>query len=56
MTARQPVPDSEREGAGIGADLGLSAEHCGEPGAPPPLATKDFPKLVDAPGSYVLER
>ena len=32
------------------------AQHCGEPGAPPPLATKEFPKLADAPGTYVLER
>jgi polyhydroxyalkanoate synthase len=32
------------------------AEHCGEPGAPPPLATAAFPKLADAPGTYVLER
>ena len=31
-------------------------EHCGEPGAPPPLATQRFPKLADAPGTYVLER
>ncbi len=35
---------------------GWLAEYCGEPGAPPPLATKDFPKLADAPGTYVLER
>ncbi len=32
------------------------AERCGEPGAPPPVATPDFPKLAAAPGSYVLER
>src|SRR3970040_1675780 len=30
MTARQPLPDSEREGAGIGADLGLAAERLKE--------------------------
>ena len=30
MTARQPDPDSEREGAGIGVDLGLSAERLKE--------------------------
>ena len=35
---------------------GWLAERCGEPAAPPPLATKDFPKLADAPGTYVLER
>jgi polyhydroxyalkanoate synthase len=32
------------------------AERCGEAGTPPPLATQDFPKLADAPGTYVLER
>jgi polyhydroxyalkanoate synthase len=32
------------------------AERCGEPGAPPPLATQDFPQLAAAPGTYVLER
>jgi polyhydroxyalkanoate synthase len=32
------------------------AERCGAPGAPPPLATDAFPKLADAPGTYVLER
>jgi len=32
------------------------AEHCGKPGQPPPVATKAFPKLADAPGTYVLER
>ena len=32
------------------------AERCGEPGEPPALATPEFPKLVDAPGTYVLER
>ena len=32
------------------------AERCGEPGAPPPAATEAFPKLADAPGTYVLER
>jgi polyhydroxyalkanoate synthase len=31
-------------------------ERCGEPVAPPPLANKAFPKLADAPGTYVLER
>lgn len=30
-------------------------EHCGPPGAPPPLATAEFPALADAPGAYVLE-
>jgi polyhydroxyalkanoate synthase len=29
---------------------------CGKPGAPPPLVSKAFPKLADAPGPYVLER
>jgi poly[(R)-3-hydroxyalkanoate] polymerase subunit PhaC len=32
------------------------SEHCGAPGAPPPVATPDFPKLAAAPGTYVLER
>jgi len=32
------------------------AERCGEPGAPPPLATQDFPQLAAAPGTYVLEQ
>jgi polyhydroxyalkanoate synthase len=32
------------------------AERCGEPGPRPPLISKAFPKLADAPGSYVLER
>jgi polyhydroxyalkanoate synthase subunit PhaC len=31
-------------------------ERCGEPGAPPPLATQAFPALAEAPGTYVLER
>jgi len=35
---------------------GWLAEHCGEPGAPPPLVTDGFPRLADAPGTYVLER
>jgi polyhydroxyalkanoate synthase len=32
------------------------ADRCGDPAAPPPLASAEFPKLADAPGSYVLER
>jgi polyhydroxyalkanoate synthase len=32
------------------------AERCGEPRTPPPLFSTDFPKLADAPGTYVLER
>jgi polyhydroxyalkanoate synthase len=32
------------------------AEHCGAPAALPPLVTAAFPKLADAPGTYVLER
>jgi polyhydroxyalkanoate synthase len=32
------------------------AERCGKPRTPPPVATKEFPKLADAPGTYVLER
>ena len=32
------------------------AQHCGEPKAPPALANERFPKLADAPGTYVLER
>ena len=32
------------------------AERCGEPRTPPPLVTGDYPKLADAPGTYVLER
>ena len=32
------------------------AERCGEPRTPPPLATGAYPKLADAPGTYVLER
>ena len=32
------------------------AEHCGPLGAPPPLASDEFPKLAEAPGGYVLER
>ena len=31
------------------------AEKCDPLGAPPPLATEAFPKLADAPGTYVLE-
>ncbi len=31
------------------------AEHCGPLGAPPPLTNEEFPKLADAPGTYVLE-
>ena len=32
------------------------AGRCGRPGTPPPVATRAFPKLADAPGTYVLER
>ena len=32
------------------------AEKCGPLGPPPPLASEAFPRLADAPGSYVLER
>jgi polyhydroxyalkanoate synthase len=32
------------------------AEKCGPAGAPPPLESAEFPKLADAPGTYVLER
>lgn len=32
------------------------AERCGEPRAAPPVACAEFPKLADAPGTYVLER
>ncbi|MBI3044209.1 MAG: alpha/beta fold hydrolase [Betaproteobacteria bacterium] len=32
------------------------AAQCGEPGPPPALVTEAFPKLADAPGTYVLER
>ena len=32
------------------------AERCGEPGTPPALASAAWPKLADAPGTYVLER
>jgi polyhydroxyalkanoate synthase len=32
------------------------AERCGEPGAPPALASAEFPRLAEAPGTYVLER
>ena len=32
------------------------AERCGEPRTPPPLFSDDYPKLADAPGTYVLER
>ncbi len=32
------------------------AGYCGEAGSPPPLVTAEFPKLADAPGTYVLER
>jgi polyhydroxyalkanoate synthase len=32
------------------------AERCGEPGEPPALANEAYPKLADAPGTYVLER
>ena len=31
-------------------------ERSGELRAPPPVATDDYPKLADAPGTYVLER
>lgn len=31
------------------------AEHCGPLGDPPRLETKEFPKLAEAPGTYVLE-
>jgi polyhydroxyalkanoate synthase len=31
------------------------AEKCGPPGPPPPLASDKYPKLADAPGTYVLE-
>ena len=30
-------------------------ERCGEPRTPPPLESKAFPRLADAPGTYVLE-
>jgi polyhydroxyalkanoate synthase len=29
---------------------------CGEPRTPPPLASDAYPKLADAPGTYVMER
>ena len=32
------------------------AERCGDPGPPPALANDAYPKLADAPGTYVLER
>ena len=32
------------------------AERCGEPRQPPDLFNGEFPKLADAPGTYVLER
>ena len=32
------------------------AERCGDPGAPPALANDAYPKLAEAPGTYVLER
>jgi len=32
------------------------AERSGEPGEPPPLTTPQFPKLAEAPGTYVMER
>jgi len=32
------------------------AGHSGEPRTPPPLASAAFPKLAEAPGTYVLER
>ena len=32
------------------------AERCGDPGPPPPLANDAYPKLAEAPGTYVLER
>jgi polyhydroxyalkanoate synthase len=35
---------------------GWLAERCGEPGPPPALATDAYPKLAEAPGTYVLER
>ncbi len=31
------------------------AQKCGPPGAPPQVATEAFPRLADAPGTYVLE-
>jgi polyhydroxyalkanoate synthase len=31
-------------------------ERCGEPGAPPALVSEAYPRLADAPGTYVLER
>ena len=32
------------------------AERCGDPGPPPQLANDAYPKLAEAPGTYVLER
>jgi len=32
------------------------AERCGDPGSPPALANDVYPKLAEAPGTYVLER
>jgi polyhydroxyalkanoate synthase len=32
------------------------AERCGDPGPPPALANDAYPKLAEAPGTYVLER
>lgn len=32
------------------------AKQCGSLGAPPPIDTAAYPKLADAPGTYVLER
>ena len=32
------------------------AERCGEPRDPPPVFSAAFPRLADAPGTYVLER
>ncbi len=46
----------ERQGSWWEDWTGWLAEHCGPLGAPPPLETKEFPRLADAPGTYVLER
>ena len=39
-----------------GTALAWLAERCGEPRTPPSLFNEAFPKLADAPGTYVLER